>query len=219
MSVTLRTPLSNAERQRNFRQRQGEAGRKQDAERKAKERAAKKAADERNLPLQLKKWNKILVKENLSVNRGLFLKNADQGKGVCWQLFDHIDNSRSLSLEYAEARQRSACEGVFDDPYLAEVYIEETCQNKTRQAYQYEVRPQGHGIDADEWDEEEGCGKVSLRTELVGPGFDDDPDDYDPIAGWLDFKPTFASEAPSEEGLAVREFDASVTDGSLETDI
>jgi hypothetical protein len=208
-----REPLSGAERQRLYRQRHGDTARKKDAERKAAKRAERKALRESHPATESHKWNRKLVREKLSVNQGRFLKNADRGKGVCWQLFDNIDGSRKLDLEYAETRQRAACEGLFDDPNLAEVYAQETCRTAIRLAYQCEVRPSGHGPDED-GDEWQGEGSTSIRTEGVGPGADDDEDDYDPIAGWLEFKPTTVGEVDSLSGCETAEFDASVTDVS-----
>jgi hypothetical protein len=96
-------PLSNAERQRLFRERQGDAARKKDADRKAAERAdeREKQRDEAvwvrgKIPIRkgkpaarvraphpetLMELNGKLAKSGLSVNEGVFIKNAPHGKG------------------------------------------------------------------------------------------------------------------------------------------
>jgi hypothetical protein len=227
-----RKPRTNSERQRLFRQRHADDYRARDRARKVKARSAEKAKRELGVlrrnrkgekwrvphPGDLYKWNVALVRKKVSINQGLFLKNADRGKGICWQLFDLIDNSRSLSLEHAEAFQRAACKSVFSDPDLADVYLEETCRSRVRLAYQCQVRPEGHGPDGDEWDND-GFGVVSVHTERIGPGADDDEDDYDPIAGWLEFEPITVREMDSLSERDTADFDASVTDRSLEEDI
>ncbi len=96
-------PLSNAERQRLFRERRGEAGKKKDANRKVAARTAEKVKRETGIlrpglingtdpdpdwlalaphPSQLKKWNKVVAKQGLADSNGLFMRDADRGKGL-----------------------------------------------------------------------------------------------------------------------------------------
>jgi hypothetical protein len=75
-------PLSNAKRQQAF-------------------RVAKKAVEESNVPLQQKKWDKILANANLSADRGRYLADSPHGKG----LPVHIKDANSLHR--ASARDKT----------------------------------------------------------------------------------------------------------------
>jgi hypothetical protein len=137
-----KVPLTNAERQRLYRERHGDSYRNANRQRMEAARAVQKAAKE--LPVQLKKWNKALAKAGLSVNSGLFIPNAPCGRGCPLQLSPNVYlQGKAAAVEAALVAGTRA--GLAPD--ILEVYVADASRGSNDGG---RVGPRGCGPDADE---------------------------------------------------------------------